>query len=70
VTAFRPRKVSIVIDDPDEAENFLRGLIVARSNNSSQYFVDLIDGVNAIMENYRGEIMKEQMAAREAAGMP
>lgn len=67
---FKPRKFSITIDDPDEAENFLRGLIVARSNNSSQYFVDLIDAVNAIMEDYRSRMLKAQMAAREAAGMP
>jgi nitrate reductase alpha subunit len=69
MVVFKPRKFSITIDDPDEAENFLRGLIVARSNNSSPYFVDLIDAVNAIMESHRGEIMKETMAAREAAGM-
>jgi len=66
---FKPRKFSITIDDPDEAENFLRGLIVAKSNNSSPLFEDLINAVNGIMEDYRAGVMKETMAAREAAGM-
>jgi hypothetical protein len=67
---FAPRKFSITIDNPEEAENFLRGLIVARSNNSSEYFVQMIDAVNKIMEDYRGKKMQADMAARKAAGMP
>jgi len=60
---FKPRKFYITIDDPDEAEDFLRGLIVARSNNSSEYFVDLIDAVNTIMEPYRKAIIEEGVDA-------
>jgi len=70
VAVFKRAKISIVIEDPDEAENFLRGLIVARSNNSSEYFVELIDGINTIMTTYRQAIMEENMEARRAAGMP
>lgn len=66
---FKARKFSITIDDPEEAENFLRGLIVARSNNSSEYFVDLIDAVNAILEPWRASKLAEEMHDRATAGM-
>jgi len=63
---FKTRKFFITIDDPDEAENFLRGLIVAPSNNSSEYFVDLIDAVNTIMEPYRRAVIEEGVDAAPA----
>lgn len=68
---FKPRKIFITIDNPEEAENFLRGLIVARSNNSSEYFVQLIDGVNMIMEPYRMAVIKEgqESVPRRKAGV-
>jgi hypothetical protein len=66
---FRAKKFSITVDDPEEAENFLRGLIVARSNNSSEYFVELIDAVNTILEPWRQRKLQEEMSARAAAGM-
>jgi nitrate reductase alpha subunit len=65
---FKARKMFITIDDPEEAENFLRGLIVARSNNSSDYFVQLIEGVNLIMEPYRRALIEEGVDA--AASKP
>jgi hypothetical protein len=46
------------------------GLIVAKTNNSSPIFQDLIDGVNALLEPLRAEQLEEQMAARRSAGMP
>lgn len=67
--SFKPKKFSITVDDPEEAEEFLKGLIVARSNNSSDYFVDLIDAVNAILEPWRAERLAIDMEARTAAGM-
>jgi nitrate reductase alpha subunit len=67
---FKPATLKIRLEDPDEAENFLRGLIIARSNNSSEYFVDLIDGVNAVMQDYRGEVLKYQIARRDEANRP
>lgn len=68
-SGFKAKKFSITIDDPEEADEFLRGLIVARSNNSSQYFVDLIDAVNAILEPYRAQVLQREMSERAAAGM-
>jgi hypothetical protein len=58
--AFKMKRIFITIDDPDEAEHFLRGLIIARQNNSSEYFTQLIDGVNLIMEPYRLALIEEQ----------
>jgi hypothetical protein len=66
---FKAKKFSLIIDDPEEAENFLRGLIVARSNNSSEYFVDLIDAVNGILQPWRAKQLAEEMHDRAAAGM-
>lgn len=61
---FKPKTFKITIDDPEEGEELLRGLIVARSNNSSEYFVDLIDAVNAVLEPWRGARLREEMAKR------
>lgn len=62
--AFKPRTFKITVDDPEEGENFLRGLIVARSNNSSEYFVDLIDAVNTVLEPWRASKLRDEMAKR------
>jgi len=59
---FKARTLKITIDDPEEAQLFLNGLILARQNNSSEYFPQLIDGVNAIMEPYTAELIAEQKA--------
>jgi nitrate reductase alpha subunit len=61
---FKPRTFKITIDDPEAGEEFLRGLIVARSNNSSEYFVDLIDAVNSILEPWRAARLNEELAKR------
>jgi hypothetical protein len=66
---FRSKSFKITIDDPEEGEEFLKGLIVARSNNSSDYFVDLIDAVNMILEPWRAERLALEMTARAEAGM-
>lgn len=62
--AFKPRTFKITVDDPEEGENFLKGLIVARSNNSSEFFVDLIDAVNSILEPWRASKLRDEMAKR------
>ena len=64
-------KIFITIDDPEEAEHFLRGLIIARQNNSSEYFTQLIDGVNQILEPWRMATIEEQTTApaRRRAGI-
>jgi hypothetical protein len=66
---FKPASVRIRIETPQGGEDFLRGLIVARANNSSPIFVDLIDGINALLEGYRAAKLREEMSARTAAGM-
>jgi hypothetical protein len=58
---FKARKISIVIDDPDEAQMFRKGLILARQNNNSQYFPQLIEGVNSILEPFLEE-QREELA--------
>lgn len=50
---FKAKKIFITLDDPDDAEQFIKGLIIARQNNSSEYFPMLIDAVNMVMEPYR-----------------
>ena len=66
---FRAAAVKIRIETPETGEEFLRGLIVARANNSCQLFVDLIDAVNGMLEDYRAARLREEMSARAAAGM-
>jgi hypothetical protein len=61
---FRGAKLSVHIDEPEEAEKFLRGLILARQNNDSEYFVDLIEGVNSVLEPWRAATLLAEISAR------
>ena len=56
---FKARKISIILDDPDECQVFMNGLILAKQNNNSLYFPQLIDGVNAVMEPYLAAVQDE-----------
>lgn len=66
---FRAASVKIRISTPEVGEEFLRGLIVARTNNSSPLFVELIDAINGLLEDFRAAKLRETMDARAAAGM-
>jgi hypothetical protein len=61
---FVRRVFKFTIEDPEEAEEFLRGCILARQNNNSEYFVDLIDTLNSILEPWRGARLAQEMEAR------
>lgn len=61
---FRPKTFRITVEDPDDGEEFLRGLILARQNNNSEYFPDLIDAVNSVLEPWRAARLDEEMAKR------
>jgi hypothetical protein len=61
---FGRRIIKFTIEDPEEAEEFLRGVILARQNNSSYYFVDLIDALNGILEPWRAARLAQEMEAR------
>lgn len=56
---FKARKISIILDEPDTAQQLLNGLILAKQNNSSEYFPQLIAGVNAVLEPYYAEVADE-----------
>ena len=70
MASFKSATLKIRIEGGDEAEQFLRGLIVAQSNNSSPLFGELIEAVNFLLEDYKGQLLEEEMAARAKAGMP
>ena len=61
---FKPRTFKIVIETPEEGEEFLRGLVLASQNNNSPYFQDLLDAVNTVLQPYREAKLKEELAAR------
>jgi hypothetical protein len=52
-TEAKGMKISLEIDDLEEAENLRRGLILAKQNVDSEYLTDLIDGVNAVIAKLR-----------------
>lgn len=64
---WKPRKLSFTLDSAEEAEHFLRGLVVAQSNNSSELFPQLIEGVNGVLEGYRAAKVLEEVTARDEA---
>jgi hypothetical protein len=59
---FKSFRLKIDLTDPEDAEHFLRGLIVARSNNSSPYFEELIDGINLALQPWRAQRLAAQQA--------
>lgn len=61
---FKPKTFKITVDDPEELQEFLRGCILARQNNNSPYFVDLIDACNTLLEPWLAAKQREEMAAR------
>lgn len=67
---YRPARVSIRIEDPEAGEEFLRGLILARQNNNSPLFPELIDGINELLQPWRAARLADTMSSRRAAGMP
>jgi len=62
---FRPATLKIRIEKPDDGEEFLRGCIIARQNNNSPLFVDLIDGVSSLREPYREAKLLADLEGRE-----
>jgi hypothetical protein len=68
--AFKPVTLKIRIETEEDADQFLLGLIVAQSNNSSHLFKDLVEGTNAVLEGARRDRLDAAMEARRAAGMP
>ena len=67
---FKPFVLRLEFRDVDETDEFLRGTILASQNNNSPLFRQIIDGINAALEQYRADKLKAEMAARAAAGMP
>jgi hypothetical protein len=57
---FRPFNLRIRIDDPEEADVFEAGLILAQSNNNSHLWAELIDGINTAMRPYRQLLIAQQ----------
>lgn len=59
-TKFRPFSIKIRIDDPEEADVFEAGLILAQSNNNSHLWAELIDGINQAMKPHRQFVIAQQ----------
>ena len=64
---FKAKKLSFTIENPEEGEIFLRGLMIARANCSSELFPQLIDGVNSVLEEYRAAKILVEIAIRDKA---
>ena len=60
---FKPFVLKLEFYDPDDAEHFLQGMIVARSNNPNDTIVDIIDGINDALIDYRAQKLREEIAA-------
>jgi uncharacterized Zn finger protein (UPF0148 family) len=62
---WRPKTIKITLDEPEKAEEFLRGCILARQNNNSEYFVDLIDAVNNLLQPWRAAVQRDALRRRD-----
>jgi hypothetical protein len=63
---WKAKTFKITLDEPEEAEQFLRGCILARQNVNCEVFQDLIDVTNQILEPWRAARMNEELRARDA----
>lgn len=61
---FEPFRLQLDFFDPEDAEHFLLGMIVARSNNSNETIVQIIDGINDALQPYRGQKILQEVAER------
>ncbi len=62
---FKPFALRFRFETPEEAEEFLLGCIIARSNNNSSKWPKIIDGVNEAMTDYRRIKLQREVAARD-----
>jgi hypothetical protein len=67
---FKPFALRFEFYDPEEAEQFLRGCILAGQNNNSHLWKEVIEGINNGMVDYREQQLRHDMALRAGAGMP
>jgi hypothetical protein len=64
VEQFTPFTFEVEFDDPEDAEHILQGLIVAQSNNSNTFFHDIIEALNAGLQDYRAAKLLGEIKAR------
>jgi hypothetical protein len=64
---WKPKKLSFVVEKPEDGEIFLRGLLIAEANNSSPLFPQLIEVVNSVLEPYRAAKVTRDIAVRDRA---
>jgi hypothetical protein len=62
---FEPFALTLEFYDPEDAEHFLQGMIVARSNNSNETIVEIIDGINESLAEYRGQKVLHDVRERD-----
>jgi len=65
---FRSFALKIRVEDPEEGEYLLQGCIVARSNNDSPHFQQMIDGINSQLEGWRAMKLRSEIEARDGNG--
>jgi ribosomal protein L37AE/L43A len=63
---FRPFAVRIRVETPEEGEILLQGCIIARSNNNSPHFQQIIDGINTQLEPWRAVKLQQELEARSS----
>jgi hypothetical protein len=61
---WKPKSFKIRLETPEQGEEFLRGLILARQNNNSPLFADLIEAVNLVLQPFRAAKLQQEMQAR------
>lgn len=67
---FKKVKFSIILDSPEDTEIFIQGLVLAKQNNNSHYWEEILEVCNNAMTDYREAVLNEQLEARREAGMP
>lgn len=70
MTAFKPFALRLEFHDPDDAEHFLQGMLVAKTNNSNPTIAEIVDGINEALMPWRQERLLDEVHARAPQPTP
>lgn len=70
IEGFKPFRLVLEFYDPDDAEHFMQGMLVAKSNNSNETIMEIIDGLNDALVPYRAAKLLRDVSGHAPVAHP
>lgn len=67
MATWKPKKLSVTLESPEEAEQFLAALVASKTTHGSEHVEALIEATSEVLEPYKTELLMEQVQARDEA---